>query len=214
MKNISKMVKLDFLTMKSQLGLYLVLILILSMFAYMGSSIIVLSITCSWFIALLFSDIFAIQDKNKLNRLYSSFSLKLKDIIIGRYAYIFLNFLVSLLLLNIIHFIVMLILNNSPDLLEYCLGCSVSFLLFSIIMSIQLPIYFGMEYTKAKIWALLPYLIVMGIIIIPSLMISFGNIMEFMVNNKAILFIFSFGLSLISIFISYKISLKTYQKRY
>jgi len=214
MKNITKMMKLDFLTMKSQLGLYLVLIVIMAMYVYMDSSIIVLSITCSWFIALLFANIFAIQDKNKLNRLYSSFSIKLKDIISGRYAYIFLNFLISLLLLNIIHFIVMLLLNNSPILLEYCLGFTVSFLVFSLIIGFQLPIYFGMEYTKAKIWTIAPYLIVMSIILIPSLLTSFSNIMEFMVNNKIILFIVSYSISLITIFISYKLSLKTYQNRY
>jgi len=214
MKNITKMMKLDFLTMKSQLGLYLVLIFIMAIYVYMDSSIIVLSITCSWFIALLFANIFAIQDKNKLNRLYSSFSIKLKDIISGRYAYIFLNFLISLLLLNIIHFIVMLLLNNSPILLEYCLGFTVSFLVFSLIIGFQLPIYFGMEYTKAKIWSMAPYLIVMSIILIPSLLTSFSNIMEFMVNNKIILFIVSYSMSLITIFISYKLSLKTYQNRY
>jgi len=214
MKNITKMMKLDFLTMKSQLGLYLVLIFIMAIYVYMDSSIIVLSITCSWFIALLFANIFAIQDKNKLNRLYSSFSIKLKDIISGRYAYIFLNFLISLLLLNIIHFIVMLLLNNSPILLEYCLGFTVSFLVFSLIIGFQLPIYFGMEYTKAKIWTMAPYLIVMSIILIPSLLTSFSNIMEFMVNNKIILFIVSYSISLITIFISYKLSLKTYQNRY
>ena len=86
MRAFLKMAKLDFLTMKTQFFSYLSLVVIVLMFGFMKSSVIVLCITSAWFIALQASNIFAIQEKNNLERLYGSVSVELNDIVLGRYA--------------------------------------------------------------------------------------------------------------------------------
>lgn len=55
--------KLDFFIMKSQGISYLSLVAVILLFGLMGSSITVLCITGAWFIALMATNIFAIQEK-------------------------------------------------------------------------------------------------------------------------------------------------------
>lgn len=62
----------DFFTMKSQLVGHLTLVLFVLMPGYMGSSMTLLGINIVWFIALMSSNIFMIQEKNSLNRLYGN----------------------------------------------------------------------------------------------------------------------------------------------
>ena len=83
MNGAFRIAKLDFFTMKSQAVLYVIMVLIVSMFSIMDSSIIVSFITGAWFTALMASNIFVIQEKNNLNRLYGFVSVELKDIVFG-----------------------------------------------------------------------------------------------------------------------------------
>jgi len=78
MSGFLKMTKLDFYTIKPQLAAYLSLVLIIVMFEFMDSSVIVLCMTGAWYVALMSSTIFAMQEKNSLERLYGSLSVGLK----------------------------------------------------------------------------------------------------------------------------------------
>ena len=68
MTGFLRITKLDLFTMKSQLVMYLSLALVVMMFGLMGSSVTILCITGAWFVALMSSNIFAIQEKNNLDR--------------------------------------------------------------------------------------------------------------------------------------------------
>lgn len=103
MKGFLRISKLDFFTMKSQFALYLSLVLIVLMFGFMGSSAVVLCITGAWFVALMSSNIFAIQEKNNLDRLYGSVSVSLKDIVLGRYIFVFFNYITSFLVVIVLY---------------------------------------------------------------------------------------------------------------
>ena len=72
MTGVARITKLDFFIMKSQGISYLSLVAVILLFGLMGSSITVLCITGAWFIALMATNIFAIQEKNHLDRLYGS----------------------------------------------------------------------------------------------------------------------------------------------
>ncbi|MDR1689206.1 MAG: ABC-2 transporter permease, partial [Clostridiales bacterium] len=95
MINSLKMAKLDFFTMKSQLASYMVIIFLVLFFGFMDASIIMICVNCAWFMALMSTMIFATQEKNNLNRLYGSLSLKLKDIVLGRYIFTVISFVLS-----------------------------------------------------------------------------------------------------------------------
>ncbi|MFZ7131158.1 MAG: ABC-2 transporter permease [Eubacteriales bacterium] len=207
-----RITKLDFYTMKSQFAMYLILAMIVLLFAFMGSSAIVLSITCSWFVALMSSNIFAIQEKDNLNRLYGSLSVNLKDVVLGRYIFIFLNYIISFFMIIVLYFGFVLFQNEEMNLQEVLLGFSLSFLIFSVIVGMQMPIFFKMGYTKAKIWSLLPFLAVMALVIIPSFVDALSGIVEFMMSNKIVLIISAILASCIIQFISYNISVVTYRR--
>ena len=168
MNGAFRIAKLDFFTMKSQAVLYVIMVLIVSMFSIMDSSIIVSFITGAWFTALMASNIFVIQEKNNLNRLYGSVSVELKDIVLGRYIFAFSNYAISLVTVIVVSLIVSLFRDMFIDVSNILLGFSLSLLIFSIITGIQMPLFFKLGYTKAKIWAVVPFLVVMLLVIIPS----------------------------------------------
>lgn len=92
MTGVARITKLDSFIMKSQGISYLSLVAVILLFGLMGSSITVLCITGAWFIALMATNIFAIQEKNHLDRLYGSVCVSLNEVVLGRYTFVFLNY--------------------------------------------------------------------------------------------------------------------------
>ncbi|GAB6107311.1 ABC-2 transporter permease [Fusibacter bizertensis] len=208
-----KMAKLDFYTFKSQFLNYVALAFMIMMFCYMGSSIITLGITVSWFIALVMTNIFVVQEKNNLERLYASLSIDLENIIYGRYLFIFANYVVALAVSISIGVGVSLFRNIPVSFMEILTACSVSLLIFSMIMGIQIPIYFRYGYTKAKVRGMIPYLFVLGIIILPSFTKVFSSAFAFMMQHQLAMNVVCLLMSAIILFVSYKTAISCYKKR-
>lgn len=174
MNGAFRVAKLDFFTMKSQAVLYAIMVLIIAMFSIMDSSMIVSFITGAWFTALMASNIFVIQEKNNLNRLYGSVSVELKDIL---------------------------------------LGFSLSLLIFSTIAGIQMPLFFKLGYTKAKMWAVVPFLVVMLLVIIPSFITVLSTFIQSVMSNRSMIIAVGIVASCVIQLISYKIAVIAYRKR-
>ncbi len=213
MTGFSRITRLDFFTMKSQFLAYLSLVAIVLMFEFIGSSFTVLCITGAWFVALMSSNIFAIQEKNGLDRLYGSVSVRLQDIVLGRYIFMFLNYLVSFLAVIVLHFGFVLYRNTAFEALDIMLGFCLSFLVFSAITGIQMPLFFKMGYTKAKVWSLIPFIAVMVLVVIPSFVSALSGVIEFMQSHKGVLILGSILVSCSIQFISYHIAVILYRKR-
>ncbi len=213
MTGFSRITKLDFFTMKSQFFAYLSLAATVLMFGFIGSSVTVLCITAAWFVALMSSNIFAIQEKNNLDRLYGSVSVGLKDIVLGRYVFMFLNYLLSFIAVIVLHFGFALYQNTAFSIIDIMLGFSLAFLVFSAITGIQMPLFFKMGYTKAKVWSLIPFIAVMVLVIIPSLVSALSGVIEFIQSHKGALMIGGILASCIIQFISYRIAVFLYRKR-
>ena len=213
MTGFLRITKLDLFTMKSQLVMYLSLALVVMMFGLMGSSVTILCITGAWFVALMSSNIFAIQEKNNLDRLYGSVSVSLKDIVLGRYVFSFLNYFISFLAVIILHFGFATFQDRTIELSEIVLGFSASFLVFSTITGIQMPIYFKMGYTKAKVWSMVSFVAVMALVAIPAFVPALSGIIEFIQTHRSILIVVGIVVSCIIQFLSYKISIIAYRNR-
>lgn len=208
-----KMAKLDFYTLKAQFGNYIALILIIAMFCFMGSSIITLSITAAWFTALLMTNIFVKQEKNDLERLYASLSLDLKNIICGRYIFIFANFVAVLIISIIIGVCALFFQNSTVSFMEIITAVCVSLLIFTIIIGVQIPIYFRYGYTKAKIRCLIPYILVLGIVVLPSFTEVFSSIFVVAMKHQSTMNAVCLLLSVVTTLISYRTSINCYKKR-
>ena len=213
MNGAFRIAKLDFFTMKSQAVLYVIMVLIVSMFSIMDSSIIVSFITGAWFTASMASNIFVIQEKNNLNRFYGSVSVELKDIVLGRYIFAFSNYAISLVTVIVVSLIVSLFRDMFIDVSNILLGFSLSLLIFSIITGIQMPLFFKLGYTKAKIWAVVPFLVVMLLVIIPSFITVLSTFIQSVMSNRSMIIAVGIVASCVIQLISYKIAVIAYRKR-
>lgn len=206
-----KMFKLDLYTMKSQMFSYLYVILITMFFTFMKSSIILVCITCSWFMLLMSTSIFAIQERNNLNRLYGSLSIKLKNIVLGRYIFIFITYIITVWVI-IILFCGILLLQGKPIIgQEILIGFSISLLVFSFVAGIQIPAFFKLGYTKAKFWTLVPYLGFIVWMIFSTLLKDATTIVP--LSNQTIIILVGILLSVVFTVISYRVSIIAYRKR-
>lgn len=122
-----KMAKLDFFTMKSQFVGYLSLVLIAMLFGSMGSSVVLLCITGAWFVALMSINIFAIQEKDHLDRLYGSVSIRLRDIVLGRYIFVFSSYFIAFLVVIALHVGFSFFQHKALEFADIMLGFSLSF---------------------------------------------------------------------------------------
>ncbi len=213
MTGFLRIARLDFFTMKSQLAAYLSLVLIVLMFGFMGSSVTLLCITGAWFVALISSNIFAIQEKNNLDRLYSSVSVGLKDIVLGRYVSVFLNYLISFLGVIILYSGFAFFQHKALELPDILLGFSISFLVFSAITGIQMPLYFKMGYTKAKVWSMVPFIAVMALVTIPSFVPVLSEFAGYLLSNQLVLIAGGMVAGCFIQILSYRISIVAYRKR-
>ncbi|MCC0660611.1 ABC-2 transporter permease [Clostridioides sp. ZZV14-6154] len=208
-----KFTKLDIFTMKSYFNMNLVLLPVIMLFSYMGSSTLTLYITCSWFVALMISNVFAIEEKNNLSRLYGTLSIKLRDIVLGRYIFILLNFVLTVFIITILSIVILFFKSKSIDIQEIILGISTSFLVFSAIVGVQIPIFFKMGYLKTRFWSLIPYIIVLTLVLMTSLIDKISFVIDFIIYNQGIFSILGLIASFIILVVSYKISFLLYESR-
>ena len=68
MNNAFNMVRLDFYTLKSQPGVYLIIPVVAIFFSLMGSPITVLGFTASWLVLIVNTNLFAVQERYGLER--------------------------------------------------------------------------------------------------------------------------------------------------
>ncbi len=215
MSSSMRITKLDFITMKSQFWAYLSLVAIIILSWVMGSSVLILCVSASLFVALFSHTIFELQEKNRLDRLYGSVSVTAKDVVLGRYVFVFLNFLLSLFAIIFMSFISTLFENGVFQISEVALGSSLSLLFFSIIAGVQMPMFFKMGYTKAKVWSLLPFIVATILIILSKpLLRSLSGVIMYVLSNQSILIVCCILASCIILFVSYRVSVVAYRKRH
>jgi hypothetical protein len=206
------MVKLDYLTMKSQ-HFFLVAAFIMVYMCMVGSTAFVMCLNAGWYSALFASIIFSVQEKNNLNRLYGSTSISQKDVVFGRYIFLFLMYAVSIILGMVCYSLVMLLKNRVPDFSNITAGICLSFFVFSIIIGVQSPMLFKLGYTKARVWSMLPFIGIMFLIVVPFEIVSSSGISEYLRTNQSILMICCVIVSCIILSVSFRASVALYRKR-
>ena len=211
MTGVARITKLDFFIMKSQAISYFSLVAVILIFGLIGSPITVLCITGAWFIALMATNIFAIQEKNHLDRLYGSVCVSLNEVVLGRYTFVFLNYLAVAIIILYLGFVMCgKAIFNAPDMM---LGSGLSFLVFSTITGIQMPLFFKMGYTKAKLWSLIPFAVVMLLVVLPSFVSALSGVLDFAQSHKELFAFACILTSCIIQFVSYHIAVIFYRKQ-
>ena len=126
------------------------------------------------FAALYASYPFAMSEKNGMDVLYATLSIKRNTVVLGRYLFTLMLDIGAGLFAFVFSSITMTLLQREIELTRILLTAAALFLVFSIIQAIQLPLYFKWGYTKAKLLAYLPFIVLPLAIFAGSNL--FGNI--------------------------------------
>lgn len=138
-----KMARLDYFTCKPNIISYFTLIPVTIIFSFMStSSIFIFNFTAAWFIALMSTNIFVVQEKNELERLYASLSLTTQNIVAGRYIYTYATFLLAYIFTTLVGVISIILKHESVNGLDIITSFSLSLFTFTAIIAIQLTFIF------------------------------------------------------------------------
>lgn len=213
--NIKKQIKLDIISMKPYYTLKnLIIITVLSLFysTTMKSPASMLSITMI-FAVIFSSNPFLLGENSGIDALYKIFSLDSKDVVLGRYILAGLLFIATSIIGLTIYTIISLAKNMSIDN-DKLVYIAINFIIYSIIISTQYPIFFKYGYAKAKTFGFLPIFII-GIIVmlVGSLIKDFSPILNFVKENQTMIIIGLITLVVLLLLVSIKLSINFYTKR-
>jgi hypothetical protein len=163
---------------------------------------------------------FAVGEKSNMDALYATLSVDRKTVVLGRYLFtLALNFLavlssfvlasVSLLAARRFDFAL-----ETADALWAVIALAI---VFAVVQSVQLPIFFKVSYSKAKFLSVVPYLAIMAGYFTVSL--TGGDsirppefLLKLLDNIETSLLFAAFAL-LIIVYVSYNLSVSFYKKR-
>ena len=184
-----KMARLDYFTCKPNIISYFTLIPVTIIFSFMStSSIFIFNFTAAWFIAL-------------------------QNIVAGRYIYTYATFLLAYIFTTLVGVISIILKHESVNGLDIITSFSLSLFTFTAIIAIQLPLYFRYGYSKAKIYCLIPFVLVMLFVMLPSFIGSLANIISFAMEHDIFINILPILISLFILGVSYCFSIRGYKKR-
>ncbi|BAK81205.1 ABC-2 transporter permease [Candidatus Arthromitus sp. SFB-rat-Yit] len=160
MSNILKLSKLDFDLVKPYLkSLYLKMIIPIFFVAISQSLTAGISFAMFLVVTTITSYIFSVTEKNSMERFYSVLPIKKSEEVIGRYIFVIISGLVSLIFYLIFQYGVLVILNKSISIYEIIFSGFIGIVLFTFSAVFQLPGYYKFGFIKGKVFMYIPLLL-------------------------------------------------------
>ena len=222
MNKVLSFIRLDFITVKPYLT-------IKNLCIFVGVALIMLIVNNSAggaigllmaFAALYASYPFAIGEKSNIDVLYITLSIKRNTVVLGRYLFALTLDIFAGLFTFVFSFVVLTITQKGMDVIEALSAIPILFFVFSVIQAVQLPIYFKLNYTKAKFIAYIPFVVLPLAIMAGSN--YFGDafplarivgLLEWFSANLITTALLVGAIWFVLMFVSYKVSVSFYQKR-
>jgi hypothetical protein len=214
--------RLDYITVKPYLTLKNLFLLAAVLIIYSGiteSLISIITITMV-FAAIYSSYPFVVGDKSNIDALYSTLSIKRDTVVTGRYIFAFSLILCAGVISNAAAFVILTVTKGGYVLTDSLFITAIMFMAFSVIIGLQMPIYFKFGYTKAKFTAYLPLLFM------PLVVFLFTSVFRERVSketadsltawayaNPIWVAVIAIGVWAVLMNLSYSISLAGYKKR-
>jgi ABC-type transport system involved in multi-copper enzyme maturation permease subunit len=217
MSRIKTFIGLDFMAMKPFLKFwhFFVYFVLLEYMTVLGS-MAVIAISCAMAFAVLITAYpFAIGEKTNMDALYPTLSVNRKSVVQGRYLFA-VACDVAILLFTFICIVIgkciRLLWKGNADISEF-FGLTIAIVItFFIIQLIQLPIYFKIGYTKAKLFTTISFGMFTYFCVAVFSKIDQNKVARFYENKP--LFTFTvIAAVLILTLISYSLSVLFYKKR-
>ncbi len=213
-------VRFDILTVKPYLKSFLLLIALGLMIGIGNKDSLVIPpmfmVWASFFVAYPFS----IAEKNSLDKLWGTFSLKRKDIVAGRYIFSLCSTIFSMLLAVVLVYASSAVIKSVVEIQALVFVMCMGFFLFSFIVSFQIPLYFKLGYTKARVVTYIP-LFAIGFLM-PAISFLpddsgvagfFREIGKTIEEQPYLAYVICLGASFIMLWISYLVSRKFYEDK-
>lgn len=211
MSNTLNMARLDFYTLKSQMTTYMVIPAVALFFSLTGLSLFALGFTAAWLVLIVNTNLFAIQEKYGLERLYSSLALNKKCVVLGRYISTTLNYLFAYFVVIIIGVIIAFIQGHAIFYNGIIESFCISLLAFTFVSSIQLPIYFVAGYTKGRIISMIPFLIIAGLVIFQALNEKMESVIRSALAYRNGIYVICLIISVAVMVVSYYVAVSCYK---
>lgn len=145
-----------------------------------------------------------IDENNNWNVYRQSFPIKNEEIILSKYIVVFFKLFLDLIVCLALTFI---ILNSAVNYLLYFTWFFIYLILFTFMISVFMPVFYKMGFIKSSN---INILIILGLSLLVYMYIDrFG----FEIDFKSVLYLVLTLISLISLVLSYRLSLKIYKER-
>jgi hypothetical protein len=167
---------------------------------------------------------FSLSEKSNMDALYCTLSIDRKTVVLGRYLFSLATDIASVLFAFAVTQAGLFLSgiagfreagSTVPTIQESLLTILALAVIFILVQSMQLPIYFKMGYNKAKFASLIPFLVLMAAFVgLGAAGSGFDAIGAFFSNFASPWFCVAVALAVaLAIFISFRISISFYQKR-
>lgn len=213
--------RLDFITVKPYLTLKnLLIFLVLSSFLTVTSDSGALGVSVGMIMATLFMGYpFALGEKSDLDALYAMLSVSRKTVVRGRYLFALLLDAGASLLTGVLGTAASLAVSaydGSPTpFLSAGPALLVMPLIFLFIQAVQIPVFFRVGYTRARMFTVFPFVAVAAATVVVSRLSPAGSLPAAVAGiiNSGMLPSLLCAALLLAVFISYRLSLAFYKKR-
>ncbi len=165
--------------------------------------------------AFFMGSLFAVAEKNNLNKLYGSLPVRKQQIVIGRYLFTLLIGILNVTLATILTFTVSLMFSIKMSNLTFIAWLCGSFFLFCLLISIQFPIYFGYEFSRVSAIANTPGIIlfIIGSILIRKRPELYNQTTDYFIHNPCMIWLIGIVGALLLLGTSTFVSSVLYKKR-
>lgn len=219
MEKVCKFAKLDLFMVKPYLKKYMLLLFAVSIPVIITSkNIYMMSFIAMFYGVIMVSYPFALSEKNNIENFYGTLSLKKRNIVNGRYIFTLGTMIFFTILSYIIMIVGNVILRQGLEYSELLFVLVTGFFMSLILVSLQLPTYFKLGYTKGKIFTYVPFFVIaIGVPLLGSLMgestEKFKAIAAYIENNPVMVSIFLILCGLLIFEISNIVSQRLYINR-
>lgn len=209
MNNIWKSAKLDFSLVKPYVKTICFTMVLPIAFAAINRSLLTGISFAMCLIAMTTGYTFSVTEKNSIERLYGILPIRKSDMVIGRYIFIIIMGLTTLIFSLVAHPIILTILGETISKFDFINAVTIGIFLFVLYTIFQLPGYYKLGSIKGRVFMYIP---VAGFLITLLLItkIPVGeNKLFFAVINSPVLLMFLAVISVIAMYVvSILISIK------
>lgn len=221
MNRIAHFVYLDFYTINPYKKTLYLLILVGLVMGVVIESVSTLPAIIMMGLLVVMSTPFSIGEKNGLDTLYATLPLTRKSVVTGRYAFAFCMEMVGAIFVLLISVALSVIFTIDLNVTEILSSLCLLLAVFSLVISLQYPLYFKLGYTKAQPFTYILFTISILAITVWSSGIAenfaplsgLNTLREGLSANPYLMYGLSVGIGFLFLALSCWLSCRLYQKR-